>query len=290
MLKPRVGHINFLNVLPLTYSYQNGYAEGLDMTCDVPSVLNNKIRNNQLDISPVSSIAYARQSDKLMLLPNLCIRADCDVTSIVLMSKKPIEEVTDDKIILTSKSETSHCLIKIILSESYNANPTYEIRNIDTEKAVPDDASAALFIGDDALYFYLNTPKNLYCYDIGKEWYKLTGQSMVYAVWTVRRSFAEKYPDVLNFAYNKIVSGIQNGLKNKNMAIESVLSKKPFSYKELDKYLEGIIKWDLPKDKLKALLTYYRLAHKFKMIEKVPDIEIANISSEQYGHIHQAYQ
>ena len=277
MLRPRIGHINFLNVLPLTYSYKNGYAEGLSITYDVPSVLNHCMKNAQFDISPISSIAYARQSDNLLLLPNLCIRADCDVTSIVLMSKKPIENITDDKIILTSKSETSHCLLKIILAESYGAVPTYEIRNINTEQAVPDDASASLFIGDDALYFYLNTPKNLYCYDIGREWHKLTGHAMVYAVWTVRRKFAEEYPDVLKFAYEKIFAGMQNGIKNKNMAIESVLNEKPFSYEELNKYLGNIIKWDLPKSELESLMIYYELAHKFKLIDKVPKIEIAAI-------------
>ena len=204
MLKPRVGHINFLNVLPLTYSYQNGYDEGLSMTYEVPSVLNNYIKNDLLDISPISSIAYARQSENLLLLPDLCIRAICDVTSIVLISRKPIEQLKYDKIILSAMSQTSHCLLKIILAEGYQANPVYDIRHINTEEPIPDDASASLFIGDDALYMYLHTPENLYCYDLGKEWYKLTGHSMVYAVGAVRKDFAKKSPEVLKFAYNKI--------------------------------------------------------------------------------------
>ena len=277
MFKPRVGHINFLNVLPLTYSYNHGYSENLDMTYDVPSALNDAIKNNQLDISSISAIAYARQSENLLLLPNICIRADLDVTSIVLISKKPIENITNDKIILTTKSATSHCLLKIILSESYGAIPDYQINHVAVDNPIPEGATASLLIGDDALYIYLNTPKNLYCYDLGKEWHKLTGRSMVYAVWAVRRDFAKNSPELLKFAYNKIISGMNSGIKNKSMAIKSVLMDKPFSYEELDYYLGNIIKWDLPTNSIEALKLYYNLAHKLKLIEHSPAIEFASV-------------
>ena len=277
MIRPRVGHINFLNVLPLTYSYKHGYSEGLEMTYDVPSALNEAIKNNRLDISPISSIAYARQSESLLLLPNICIRADLDVTSIVLISKKPIEEITNDKIILTAKSATSHCLLKIIFAEGYGAAPEYQVNHVKVDNPISDDATASLLIGDDALYIYLNTPKNLYCYDLGKEWHKITGRSMVYAVWAVRRDFAKDSPTLLKLAYEKIISGMDNGIKNKSSAIKNVLNDKPFSYDELDQYLGNIIKWDLPKTSIESLMEYYKLAKKLKLIEEVPNIEFASI-------------
>ena len=274
---PKIGHINFLNVLPLTYSYRHGFAESLSMTYAVPSALNEDIKNSRLDISPISSIAYARLSDELLLLPNICIRADRDVESIVLVSKKPIDSIDEDKIMLTSKSATSHCLIKIIMAESYKASPKYEVGNISAENPISSDATAALLIGDDALYNYLHTPENLYCYDIGKEWHKLTEHSMVYAVWAVRRDFAKKSPELVKFAYKRIISGMHNGIKNKNLAIKSVLHEKPFSYEVLDHYLGGIIKWDLPKEAQESLMIYYKLAHKFNFINNVPEIKFAEI-------------
>ena len=279
MSMPRVGHINFLNVLPLTYSYKHGYSEGLSLTYAVPSALNNDIRNACLDISPISSIEYARQSKYLLLLPNICIRADRDVQSIVLISKKPIEYIKDDKITLTSKSATSHCLLKIIMTEGYGANPTYEVENIIAEDPIPIDSVASLLIGDDALYNYLNTPKGLYCYDIGKEWHKLTGHSMVYAIWVVRRDFAKQSPELLKFAYDKIISGMNNGIQNKNLAIKSILQNKPFRYEDLDQYLGGIIKWDLPKEAVDSLMIYYQSAYKASLIDNIPEVEFANIMS-----------
>ena len=77
MEKPRLGHIHFLNVLPITYSLtQCGYGEGIDIKGGVPSVMNNDLINNRLDASEVSSIVYARNFDKLLILPDLCVRAD----------------------------------------------------------------------------------------------------------------------------------------------------------------------------------------------------------------------
>ena len=112
---PRVGHINFLNVLPLSWSYAHGADKGLILTRGVPAVLNNDIVNHRLDVSNVSSIIYARDSDELVILPDVCISTDGAVQSIILVSRKPIEDIKDDKIILTAKSATSHCLLKIIL-------------------------------------------------------------------------------------------------------------------------------------------------------------------------------
>ena len=275
---PRVGHINFLNVLPLTYSYQNGYSEGLSLKYAVPSVLNSDIKNNRLDISPISSIAYAEQSNNLLLLPDICIRADCDVESIVLISKKPIDKlVTTDKILLTSKSATSHCLLKIILSEGYGINPRYDVNNITADDPITDNATASLLIGDDALYNYLNTPANLYCYDLGKEWNKLTGYSMVYAVWAVRKEFAKTSAELLQFTYDRIIQGMQNGVKNKDIAINSTLNIKPFSYKDLDQYLGNIIKWDLTNYALESLGIYYKLAYQMKFINHIPKIEFVHV-------------
>ena len=275
---PRVGQINFLNVLPLTYGFYNGYSQGIELVEEVPAVLNEKLRNGELEISPVSSIAYARQSENLFLLPNICIRSDSDVTSIIFLSRKPVEEIRDDKIILTSKSATSHCLLKIILREAYGANPNYFVRNVSAENPVDEDATGALLIGDDALYNYLHTPKNFYCYDLGREWHKFSGHSIFFAVWAVQKSFANNFPELLKSTHKKILEGLNFGIKNKTAAINSVLEKKPFTFDELNKYLGGIIKWDMTADGLEGLKIFYRLAHKLNLLEKVPEIEFVEFS------------
>ena len=125
---PRVGHIDFLNVLPLAYGYAHGGADGLAIARGVPAVLNSDLIAGRLDVSNVSSILYARHAEKLRILRGPCVSTDGAVESILLLSKKPIDAIEDDRIALTAKSATSHALLKIILQSGYGAVPTYSVR------------------------------------------------------------------------------------------------------------------------------------------------------------------
>lgn len=274
-MSPRIGHIDFLNVLPLSFGYKN-FSE-LEIVRGVPTFLNSELAAGRIDISNVSSIEFARQSGRLLILPKICVRADCDVTSIVLISRKPIDTLRDDKIILTSKSATAQRLLKIILRESYDAAPNYETRPVDVNKPVDDDATAALVIGDDALQIYLRPPKNFHVYDLGHEWHKLTGRQMVYALWTVRKNFATDKPELLRATYQKIIQAFGFGLAHKAESIQSVLNAKPFTFDELNNYLGGAIKWNLTDDALDALKLYYRKAAALKLIDAVPPLEFADV-------------
>ncbi|MBE8949070.1 MAG: menaquinone biosynthesis protein [Quinella sp. 3Q1] len=265
-----IGHINFLNVLPLRYGYEHA-AQDLNIVYGVPTFLNGKLNAGQIDLSNISSIEYARHSDELLILPKICVRAEGAVTSIILVSRKPIDKIRDDKIILTSKSATAQCLLKIILHESYDAAPNYETRPVKIENPVDEDATAALFIGDDALYIHLHRPPNFYVYDLGQEWHKLTGRQMVYALWAVRRNFA------VAATYEKILRAFHFGLEHKAAAIKSVLSTKPFTFAELDEYLGGAIKWNLTAQALDALKLYYHKAAALQLIDHEPALEFAEV-------------
>ncbi|SFT85401.1 chorismate dehydratase [Selenomonas sp. GACV-9] len=277
MTCPRVGHINFLNVLPLTWSYAHGADQGLTITRGVPAVLNNDIVNHRLDVSNVSSIIYARDSEELVVLPDVCVSTDGDVQSILLVSRKPIDDLRDDKIILTAKSATSHCLLKIILRGAYGAIPNYYVRHITPEDPIPEDATASLLIGDDALWLYHHQQPDLYYYDLGSEWKKMTGKKMVYALWVANQEFAEQNPAMLQLVYDRIHHAFQHGLEHKREAIESVLATKPFTYEQLDDYLGPTIRWNLTEEYIDGLRTFYDLAHQMNLIEHIPEIKLANV-------------
>ena len=273
----RLGHINFLNCLPLTYSLRHGdFARGIEVTAGVPSVLNHDLVNGRLDVSAISSVVYAQSSEKLKILPEVCISSNGEVQSLFLVSRKPAEDIGDGKVILTAKSATTHCLLKIILAKAYGAKPNYYIRHVDPYHPVAEDATAALLIGDDALYVNLHRQPEFFYYDIGAEWKNLTGKWMVYAVWAVNRNFAEKSQELVQLAYDRVTKGFRYGCERKADAIRSVLAKKPFRFEELDEYLK-VIKWKLGAVQLDGLETFYRMAHDMNLIDHVPDLELASV-------------
>ena len=281
MNRPRVGHIGFLNVLPLTYSYRKNFIDEIALTDSVPAVVNEMMKKNLLDVSLMSSIEYARQSKNLVMLPNFCIRADEDVTSIILTSRKPIEKLDGEKISITAKSATAHCLLKIILREGYKISPVYDVENLSVEKLIPENSAAALFIGDDALQIFLHKSEKFFYYDLGREWKKLTGKQMVYAVFAAQKNFAENSPELLKSVYEKISQGFDYGLKNKIAAINSVINEKNFTFDELDNYLGNVIKWNLTDEGIDALKTFYKLANKINLLDEVPNIVMKKFVNEQ---------
>lgn len=288
---PRVGHINFLNMLPLTYNFAHGAAEGLSLIRGVPSVLNSDLISGRLDVAGISSIAYARHSEELLILPQVCVSSDGPVQSIVLISRKPIEALGKDKVILTAKSATSHCLLKIILRGAYGAIPNYYTRNITPEEPVPADAAASLFIGDDALWLYHHPPAGLYLYDLGQEWKALTGQKMIYALWAVRREFANKHPEQVQLIQERIHGAFQSfvrnalpgparpagGLSYRETIIRSGLDGMRFTYDQLADYLGPAVRWELSEEYMQGLQTFYTMAHEMNLIEHMPKIQFAKI-------------
>ena len=207
------------------------------------------------------------------MLPDICIRADDDVESIVLVSRKPIDRLSGEKIIVTSKSETAKCLLKIIMAEGYNATPEYETRAVSVARPIDDDACAALLIGDDALNIYYHRPSGLNCYDLGREWHQMTGRSMVYAVWAARRDLDSS---AIDRARDYINRAMAYGLEHKAEAIRAELSKTQFTFEQLDHYLGGIIRWNLTPEHLESLKLYYALAKKIGLLEHAPTIEISS--------------
>ena len=276
MAEPRVGHIHFLNILPLTWSFAHGGNRGLHLVPGVPAELNRELLAGRLDVSGISSIVYAEGDEKLVILPDICVRTDKEVTSILLVTKKPLEEIKDDRIILTAKSATSHCLLKIILKEGYDASPNYYVRHIVPQNPIPDDAAGSLFIGDDALWLYHHRREDLHYYDLGAEWHKLTGLGMVYSLWTANRTFARESPEKLQLVYERLVRGMAEGVANKYATIESVREEKDFTFRQLEEYLQ-VIHWDLKDEHLEGLELFYRKAHELNLINHVPKLCFADV-------------
>jgi len=69
-----MGRITYINMDPVYYGLKNGrHPQWIEMVDDVPAVLNGMLASEALDISPVSAVAYARNADQWLVLPDLKI-------------------------------------------------------------------------------------------------------------------------------------------------------------------------------------------------------------------------
>ena len=275
---PRLGHIAFLNVLPLTYALAHGAAQGLDILRATPAQLNGRLEAKNLDVSGVSSITYARHADDLLILPDVCIASDGDVRSVLLVSCVPAENIGARRVLLSDKSASSHALLKIILHRAYDAVPQYETRALTPEDPVPEGAAGALFIGDDALELYHHPPDGIYIYDLAREWKQMTGARMVFGIWAAARTFAAAHPAELEMVHGRIAAAFEGWDAVKDAAITEVLSHDGrFTRAQLTEYLGSAVVWQLDEATLAGLRLFYRYAAEDGLIARAPTIELARV-------------
>jgi chorismate dehydratase len=194
-VRPRVGHIQFLNCLPLYWGLmRSGALLDVDLRKDTPDRLNAALINGDLDIGPISLVEYLRHADDLLLLPDIAVGSDGPVLSVNLVSTVPLAKLDGRRVALCSTSRTGVLLARMLLAGRYGAHPEYFDCPPDLTEMLLE-ADGAVLIGDVALRALYEAPRrSLIVTDLGQAWRDWTGLPMVFAAWGVRRDFAETNP------------------------------------------------------------------------------------------------
>ena len=211
--RPRVGHIQFLNCLPLYWGLiRSGALLDVELTKDTPDRLNDALVAGDLDIGPISLVEYLRHADDLVVLPGLAVGSDGPVLSVNLVSTVPLDAITH--VALGSTSRTSVLLAQLLLEEWHGVTPTYTTMPPDLT-AMLLEADAAVLIGDVALRAaHEAEARNLHVTDLGAAWKDWTGLPMVFAVWAARREFAEAHPGAVKEVHEAFVRSLDLSLAN----------------------------------------------------------------------------
>jgi len=261
-----LGRIVYMNAAPVYYEIDKcPKLDWLKIVSAPPSILNNMMAKNELDISPVSSIAYAKHQDEWLLLPDLSIACFGKVMSVILVSKKPFEKLNNKKIIITDKSAAAAELIKLLFSIK-KVKPVYEIKPIQCPDEIKKDAEAALIIGDKALKENWHVHFD-HIYDLGEMWLELTGLPFVFALWAVRKSFADEKPETVSIITKIFNISREEGKKN----LEDI-AKKTSEILGIDiaicrEYYE-LLNYSLDPKQLKGLTTFFDQLYHEKILSK----------------------
>ena len=193
--RPRVGHIQFLNCLPIYWGLmRSGALLDVDLHKDTPDRLNTALVSGKLDIGPISLVEYLRHTDDLLLLPDLAVGSDGPVLSVNLVSTRPLADLDGRPVALGSTSRTGVLLAQMLLAERHGAEPSYFTCPPDLAEMLRE-ADAGVLIGDAALRALYEAPAlGLQVTDLAQAWKEWTGLPMVFAVWAVRRDFAATNP------------------------------------------------------------------------------------------------
>ena len=213
--RPRVGHIQFLNCLPIYWGLvRSGALLDLELTKDTPDNLNRMLVDGDLDIGPISLVEYLRHADDLLLLPDIAVGSDGPVLSVDLVAQRPLGELDGRPVALGSTSRTSVLLAQMWLREVHRVTPRYFTCPPDVS-AMMLEADAAVVIGDVALRAtYEGASRGLQVHDLGQAWRSWTGLPMVFAVWAARRDFAEAHPGLVKDVHTAFIRSRDDALSH----------------------------------------------------------------------------
>ncbi|HWL38305.1 MAG TPA: menaquinone biosynthesis protein [Frankiaceae bacterium] len=265
--RPRVGHIQFLNCLPLYWGLmRSGALLDVDLTKDTPDRLNDALVRGDLDIGPISLVEYLRHADDLLVLPDVAVGSDGPVLSVNLIAKTPLQEL--QHIALGSTSRTSVLLAQLLLEERHGTTPTYATMPPDLT-AMLLEADGAVLIGDAALRAAKHT--DLHVTDLGQEWRDWTGLPMVFAVWAARRDFAEAHPGVVKEVHDAFVRSLDLSLANVAEVAAQAARWEALDAAELERYFTTL-DFRLGERQLQGLREFARRAA--PRGDWAPDVEV----------------
>ncbi|PZG14351.1 ABC transporter substrate-binding protein [Micromonospora craterilacus] len=235
--RPRVGHIQFLNCLPIYWGLmRSGALLDVDLHKDSPDRLSAALVAGDLDIGPISHVEYLRHADELLLLPDLAVGSDGPVLSVNLVSTRPPAELDGARVALGSTSRTGVLLAQLLLRERYGVQPEYFRCPPDLTQMLLE-ADAAVLIGDVALRALYEAPRRgLEVTDLGQAWREWTGLPMVFAVWAVRRDFAAAHPGLVKEVHEAFLRSRDLCLAELDQVAESAARWEPFDAATLASY------------------------------------------------------
>jgi chorismate dehydratase len=239
--RPRVGHIQFLNCLPIYWGLvRSGALLDVELTKDTPDRLNEMLVAGDLDIGPISLVEYLRNSDDLVLLPDLAVGSDGPVLSVNLVSQVPLDTLDGRRVALGSESRTSVLLARMWLAEVHGVHPDYFVCPPNLT-AMLLEADAAVVIGDTALRATYEAPgMGLDVYDLGQVWRDWSGLPMVFAVWAARREYAEANPGLVKDVHTAFVRSRDDALVHVDEVAARAARWEPFDAATLATYFRTL--------------------------------------------------
>jgi chorismate dehydratase len=285
----RISIVEYLNTAPLVRGFTHGPLRGkYELSFTVPSQCAEALRSGATDIAIIPAIEYQRIPD-LVILPNLSIASKKSVRSLLLISKKPIQEVT--VIALDRSSRSTQALTRMLCEKLWRIKPEFF-------EAAPDlpvmlqHADAALLIGDPALRLAIASAPNaqrgasgevtspasvarlpgpgpIFIYDIVEKWRATTNLPAVLAVWAARRETIT--PQLVQDFQDSLAFGLQH--------VDSIASEAAAEMKlpagELRRYLLENIDYHLDEENLRGLTRYYQFAAELGLIPRVNTLAMA---------------
>jgi chorismate dehydratase len=219
---------------------------------------------DRLDVSAVSSIAFARNAERLHLVPVASITADGAVDSIQVFSRVPFDEIRT--VAVTPHTATSVALLRILLDDRV---APFSLLDRPPAQAL-EEVDGVLLIGDEALAG-LREPFAPHRTDLGVRWRERTGRPMVFAVWAASEQAARDRPEALAELAGLLTRARSAYLADPEAVVRAAAARFPFPADFIRPYLRRL-RYDFGTGERAGLEAFLRLARENGQLDAVPQL------------------
>ena len=290
MRRLKVSAISFLNTAPLMWDFDYGATPEQHSDDDLPRELRSDftveytvpshcaeaLKRGLADIGIIPAITYATIPG-LVILPDAAIAAKGAVRSILLVSRKPVEQV--NTIAADTSSRSSVALARILCQKLWGRVRQFRSFPADLDSMLAA-CDAALLIGDPALRV---ARADYFVYDLAEEWRKFTGKPFVFAFWAARMqalSEARRDLDVPAVFRNSRDHGVQPA--NIATIARGWSGRVGLTEQEIAGYLTRNIHFALDAENLEGLELFFRYAAECGVIEEAPSLRFLGMAAPQF--------
>jgi chorismate dehydratase len=244
------------------YHHLEGCADpSFVFTDGLPAELNGRVLDGRLDVSAMSSIEYARNADRLRLLPVATIAAAGAVDSIQVFSRVPFDEVRS--VAVTPHSATSVALLRILVG------PDVRFAVLDRPPAEAlHEVDGVLLIADEALRG-LRDGLAPHHSDLGQRWEALTGLPMVFAVWAARGDAARLRASQIDALSRSLTEAQERYAADPEAVVQAAAARFPFSAEYIRGYFSRL-SYGFGPDERHGLTRFLELAQDAGEVPTVP--------------------
>jgi len=233
----------------------------------IPSACAAALAANEADIGIIPAFTYA-QIPGLVILPNLAIAAKGRVRSILLVGRKPIDDIRT--VAADTSSRTSVALLQVLF-ERFFGGPRELTPHAPQLEEMLREHDAALLIGDPALKVPLDAGYHLY--DLAQIWRRVTGQPFVFAFWAVRLDALSRLEKGLCLT-KLFQQSRDHGLEPDSLGViaKEWSAKLGLSEADIHSYLTENIHYFLDRENHAGLKLFFQYAQEIHLIPAVPEL------------------
>ena len=266
MSRVRVGAVSYLNTKPLVWGLET--AEAFDLRFDVPSRCAALLHAGETDLGLIPSIEYLRGPVDYRIAPGLSLASRGAVDSVAIYTPKDLRDVRT--VAMDTSSRTSAALVRVLCARRFGIAPEF-VQHAPGLEAMLTACDAALLIGDNALFLDHAAVEGavgrpVQKFDLGAEWFALTGLPFVYAFWAGR-------PGVLDAdAVSRLQAARDAGLAHVEEIATRDYPGDAVRQATAARYLRDNMKYHLGADECAGLAQFYRYAAELQLVTDAREI------------------